>query len=1190
MFLNRVGRAFGRLTQPRDDSPRIDRGSSFGGKVRLDDVMPVSSPRLAELFLARHRGGGDGVRTDATEIVAAGFAQAFDRVDPLPIAIELTKRLPLKTIFCRTENNEATQRLSRVFDNAVEQAWKHVQEQHGDVPPIGPADLETLLAAVAILVAGEGVELRWGKGLCIPPIVRAAASRPGPEMRRALIQCFSRCFTDCYNVQTIAALVETLLALTDIDPLEVPQMAKIAQHAARMDGIRAQVLAEAGPVLAPAVEAVLDANSCISDYSLSHAEKHPAMAAVTDQSPEERGGTLQRMLRLIADPSRFGVAKWGELERRNGRYMIAMTPSEQLTGFGNIIAALASRKVALPDPDGDVALLLKVLPWFHTIAHKKVLNLILDTVAAHPSGRATAELRAICARTALPRLISENSVRVVDVLRGLQPATAAPAAEAPAAPRGFGRKGLASPAPETSPLAGLASLALPDLGLATYATLGALSVHFDNLFEARLYDRPHREFLSRLAKLDTWIKAQPANGQDFDAGFRAAAIGLGFSKDQCAGSPRRNCSSEIMAVGADLDARFSAFAPFVMADPERARRIAGLAADLGGKSAPPKKWLEAAREIFADIDEADHFALIDALTSSPSPTSMQSANESHLRTILYLSPGLDPQRLGPKLANYALKQCYVTLPGVGIRSEKLGNACLWALAAMPEGAGVPYLARILARTKYPKIKAKIDAALNEAATAAGIARGELDEITVPTHELDRDGLRRVPFAEGEAVLRVDGNDVEIDWFNEQGKPLKAPSTAMKADKALLNQVRADAKELAADLSIQPQRLQRLYLEARDWPAEAWRSRYLDHPLLRGMVRRLVWWVEGADGARVSALPDATGEGLCDVAGRSVALEGATIRPWHPIDDTPDNVEAWRDRLEALEITQPFAQAWREIYALTDAERATGTYSNRWAAHILRQHQAMTLARLNGWRVTHRMWVDAANDEPWHLTLPAHGLVADYWVNGAGGDDPEVTDSNAYVYVATDRVQFHAIVGEAQDSARGPARGRAVPLEEVPPAVFSEIMRQADLFTAVASIAADPNWLDRGGDAAHPSQWGHAAADYWNRTNTAELEESGKRRRAMLERIVPRLKIAGQLGFEDRYLTVEGKRHRYRIHLGSGASFRGERHICIVSKNDAQPGRIWLPFEGDRTLSIVLSKAVLLAADDKITDPVILAQL
>ena len=157
--------------------------------------------------------------------------------------------------------------------------------------------------------------------------------------------------------------------------------------------------------------------------------------------------------------------------------------------------------------------------------------------------------------------------------------------------------------------------------------------------------------------------------------------------------------------------------------------------------------------------------------------------------------------------------------------------------------------------------------------------------------------------------------------------------------------------------------------------------------MRGIALKLVWWIDGPDGNSVAALPDAAGEALLDVAGNPVVLDGATVRLWHPMDADVAAVEAWRDRLEALQVTQPFAQVWREVYALTDAERATGTYTNRWAAHILKQHQAMTLARLNGWRVTHRMWVDAPNDEPWHLIIPAYNLVADYWVQGAGGDNP-----------------------------------------------------------------------------------------------------------------------------------------------------------------------------------------------------------
>jgi hypothetical protein len=54
----------------------------------------------------------------------------------------------------------------------------------------------------------------------------------------------------------------------------------------------------------------------------------------------------------------------------------------------------------------------------------------------------------------------------------------------------------------------------------------------------------------------------------------------------------------------------------------------------------------------------------------------------------------------------------------------------------------------------------------------------------------------------------------------------------------------------------------------------------------------------------------------------------------------------------------------------------------------------------------------------------------------------------------------------------------------------------------------------------------------------------------------------------------------------------DQYLCIV------PGRgegvaadkVFLPFEGDRTLSIILSKALLLAEDDRITDPTITGQI
>jgi len=49
-----------------------------------------------------------------------------------------------------------------------------------------------------------------------------------------------------------------------------------------------------------------------------------------------------------------------------------------------------------------------------------------------------------------------------------------------------------------------------------------------------------------------------------------------------------------------------------------------------------------------------------------------------------------------------------------------------------------------------------------------------------------------------------------------------------------------------------------------------------------------------------------------------------------------------------------------------------------------------------------------------------------------------------------------------------------------------------------------------------------------------------------------------------------------------------QYLCIVPglMKDKNREKLFLPFEGDRGLSIILSKAFLLADDDKITDQAI----
>lgn len=54
---------------------------------------------------------------------------------------------------------------------------------------------------------------------------------------------------------------------------------------------------------------------------------------------------------------------------------------------------------------------------------------------------------------------------------------------------------------------------------------------------------------------------------------------------------------------------------------------------------------------------------------------------------------------------------------------------------------------------------------------------------------------------------------------------------------------------------------------------------------------------------------------------------------------------------------------------------------------------------------------------------------------------------------------------------------------------------------------------------------------------------------------------------------------------------GGRYLCIVAgERKSAAFKLVLPFKGDVMLSLILSKAFLLAADDRITDPTILRQI
>ena len=280
--------------------------------------------------------------------------------------------------------------------------------------------------------------------------------------------------------------------------------------------------------------------------------------------------------------------------------------------------------------------------------------------------------------------------------------------------------------------------------------------------------------------------------------------------------------------------------------------------------------------------------------------------------------------------------------------------------------------------------------------------------------------------------------------------------------------------------------------------------------------------------------------------------------------------AWREWLLSHERRQPFRQGFREVYLLTDAERASSPYSNRSAAHVLRYHQLHALFKVRGWPANYLGDFSEGYEARARRSFDEAGITVVFEHHQL-----ESADRRGYLepvaVAGSGRVWFH----RTGERAKTP-----LDLADVPPLVFSEAMRDVDLLTSTTSIALDPAW---GLETEE-----HRA--YWESAATGAISGLAQTRRAALAAIVPRLRIAGRLRVDDRWVHVEGRVEDYRVHIGSGAVFleRGDRHICIVKGRS--PGKVMLPFEGDEMLAVVLSKVLLLAADDTITDEVILRQL
>ncbi|HLX42249.1 MAG TPA: DUF4132 domain-containing protein [Bryobacteraceae bacterium] len=618
------------------------------------------------------------------------------------------------------------------------------------------------------------------------------------------------------------------------------------------------------------------------------------------------------------------------------------------------------------------------------------------------------------------------------------------------------------------------------------------------------------------------------------------------------------------------------------------------------QSAASKKWQADAANLTGRIGRAE---VLDAarrwlaLGPTPGETAIQApeAEASYQKGFVWILGALGDASIAPDIANFAFG-CFRKIPMVGAVSHRVGNACVNALAAMPGLDGVAQLSRLAGRVKYDVARRLIEKAMNEAAERNGVSRDDLEAMAVPAFGLGASGTRMERVGDCEATLTIGRDGASLIWSRE-GKPLKSVPAKVREEHAeVLKDLNRTLKDVDGQIAAQRFRLERQLISQGACPIERWKPWYLDHPLVSHFASRIIWEIEEGGETR-TAIP---WEGhLVDWAGHAVQPSPqARVRMWHPIRSDVQTILSWRCWLEDNQVRQPFKQAHREVYLLTDAERETATYSNRFASHIIRQHQFVSLCRERGWKFKAMGAWDSHNTPS--LDLTQYQLEAKFDVEfpeRENGGDESTSAHGVYLAISTGRVEF--VSSKPAQPAKGETGPFGIPLprkfgglqrrarlrlEEVPALVFSEVMRDCDLFVGVTSIGTDPAWNRDHPDDPH--------LPYWEQFAFGDLTTASENRKAVLESLLPKLAIRDRCRVDGRFLLVRGDLHEYRIHIGSANVLMepGSRYLCIVQGPGDTAANLPLPFEGDRILGLVLSKALLLVNDTKIKDGSIVRQL
>jgi hypothetical protein len=248
------------------------------------------------------------------------------------------------------------------------------------------------------------------------------------------------------------------------------------------------------------------------------------------------------------------------------------------------------------------------------------------------------------------------------------------------------------------------------------------------------------------------------------------------------------------------------------------------------------------------------------------------------------------------------------------------------LADIGGGMALRHLYDISQKVRFKALKERAARRVTDIADDLGLTSEQLGDRLVPDLGLAPSGTLVLDYGPRQFTV---GFDEQLKPFvtDQAGKRLKAlPKPGAKDDAELapvahqrFSGLKKDVRTLAAS---QIARFELAMVTRRRWTSQEFGEYFVGHPLLRHVVRRLVWatFTDDEVGAPFRVAEDQT---FADVSDDEYTLaDDASIGIVHPLQ-LGEDVNAWSDLFADYEILQPFEQLGRSVYTLTDEEKAAG---------------------------------------------------------------------------------------------------------------------------------------------------------------------------------------------------------------------------------------------------------------------------